>query len=174
KAEEKCTQGLHRPETDIDRLIEPVECKNVSGQVTANVWIPGKAPYLSEDFNDLVSVEQYREFDFIYTQQVLDHFGGAYIHHHSKGRHIHGTIAKLRNLKLLEISWDPKCPRPIDNLGAILEVHGDVPLQVRCTARDVYNRIDELKRGRVILQLEIRSLEEGREVMKFIRKNSRI
>jgi len=171
---QKCTEAIIWLESDIDTLIEPLRTKTGTGQVTANLWIPGKAPYLSEDFNDLCSVEQYREFGFVYTQKILDRFGGAFIHHHSKGRHIHGTVAKLRNLKLLEISWDPKCPRPIDKLAGILEEHGDIPLLVRCSAEDVYNRIDDIKKGRVILQLEVRSLEEGRDVMQFIRKHSKI
>ena len=169
---QKCTEAIIQLESDIDGLIEPVSGGFGSGQVTANVWISGKAPYLSEDFNDLCSMEHFLKFGYTYTQKVLDHFGGAFIHHHSKGRHIHNTLAKLNNLKLLEISWDPNCPRPIDNLPVILEEHGHLPLLVRCTADDVYEKINDIKNGRVILQLEIKSLDEGREVMKFIRKNS--
>jgi hypothetical protein len=171
---EKCVEAIIWLETDIDKMIEPVTGDFGSGQVTANAWIPGKAPYLSEDFNDLCSTEQFLEFGFHYTQNILNHFGGGFIHHHSKGRHIHAALAGLKNLKLLEISWDPKCPRPIDNLPGILEEHGDLPLMVRCTAEDVYNRIDDIKKGRVILQLQISSFDEGREVMRFIRKNSKI
>lgn len=171
---QKCTEAILWLESAIDKIIEPVSGESGSGQVTANTWIPGKAPYLSEDFNDLCSPEQYSEFGCKYTQKVIDYFGGAFIHHHSKGRHIHGLIAKLRNLKLLEISWDPNCPRPIDNLSGILDEHGDLPLVVRCRAEDVYNRIADIKKGRVILQLQITTLDEGREAMKFIRKNSKI
>jgi hypothetical protein len=170
----KCTEAIVWLESDVDKMIEPVSGDFGSGQVVANAWVPGKAIYLSEDFNDLCSREQYEEFGYKYTQQIINHFGGAFIHHHSKGRHIHSTVARLKNLKLLEISWDPNCPRPVDNLPGILEEHGDLPLMVRCTAEDVYNKIEDIKRGRVILQLQINSLDEGREVMRFIRKNSKI
>jgi hypothetical protein len=176
---EKCTEAVLQLENDIDALITPVSVESgagqdVRGQVTANTWIPGRALYLSEDFNDLCSKEQYAEFGRVYTQKVINYLGGAFIHHHSKGRHIHPLVAKLEKLKLLEISWDPNCPRPIDNLPGLLEEHGDLPLMVRCTATDVYDKIEEIKKGRVILQLQIESLSEGREVMRFIRKNSKI
>ena len=171
---EKCTEAIIQLESDIDVLIEPVLAESLSGQVTANMWIPGKAPYLSEDFNDLCSAEQFMQFGYAHTQKVINFFGGAFIHHHSKGRHIHHILAKLNNLKLLEISWDPNCPRPIEDLPALLEEHCNLPLVVRCTPTDVYKRIEDIKKGRVILQLQINSLDEGREVMRFIRKNSKI
>lgn len=171
----KCVDAITTLEEDIYTAADPVTAGSEKGQVTANVWFPRRAPYLSEDFNDLCSLEQFREFGFKYTQKILDTFGGAFIHHHAKGRHIHGELAKLRNLRLLEISWDPNCPRPIDeDLPGIIEEHGDLPLMIRCRAEDVYNRIGELKKGRIILMLNLDTLQEGREVMKFIRKNSKI
>jgi hypothetical protein len=171
---EKCAEAIIWLETDIAALVEPVSGEFGAGQVQANAWIPGRALYLSEDFNDLCSPEQFEDFGFRYTRKVIEHFGGAFIHHHSKGRHIHRSLARLPGLKLLEISWDPNCPRPIDNLPGILEEHGDLPLAVRCTAADVYDKIGDIKQGRVILQLQITSLDEGREVMRFIRRHSRI
>jgi hypothetical protein len=171
----KCVDAIVNLEDDIYAGIEPVTAGSEKGQVTANVWFSGRAPYLSEDFNDLCSLEQFREFGFKYTQNILDKFGGAFVHHHAKGRHIHSELAKLRNLKLLEISWDPNCPRPIDDaLPSIIEEHGDLPLMIRCRAEDVYNRIGELKKGRIILMLNLNTLQEGREVMQFIRKHSKI
>lgn len=144
------------------------------GSVTADMWIPGNAPYMSEDSADLCSAEIYREFCAKYTQKVINEFGGAYIHHHAKGEHIHKEIAKLNGLKVLEISLDPNCPRPIDKLSKIYEWNNGIPLQTRCTAQDVYEKIEELKKCRTILMLNVKSLEEGKEVMNFIRKHSKI
>lgn len=144
------------------------------GSITADMWFPGDVLYLSEDASDLCSAELYRQFNSKHTQKIIDHIGGAYIHHHAKGAHIHSEVSKLKNLKALELSWDPNCPRPIDNLRQTYEWNNGIPLQTRCTAQDVYAHIDELMEGRIILMLNVTSLEEGKEVMKFIRKHSKI
>ncbi|MDR1538872.1 MAG: hypothetical protein LBU32_12925 [Clostridiales bacterium] len=142
------------------------------GSVTANVWFPGNAPYISEDFNDLCSRQSYEEFGRVYTQKIISHFEGGYIHHHAKGRHIHPAVAMIDGLKLLEISLDPKCPRPVDDLPRLFEEHDGLPLMIRCHAKDLPERIGDLKLGRVVIMLNIDTLDEGREAMKLIRKNS--
>ena len=142
------------------------------GSVTANCWFEGRAPYISLDFNDLCAPQQFRDFDFIATQKILDYYQSAFIHHHMKGYHIHADAAKLNHLKLLEISWDPGLRKPVELLPEILEMHDGLPLMVRCTAQDVYAHINDLKKGRVVIMLNIGNLDEGKEVMRFIRKNS--
>lgn len=144
----------------------------MGGTAVGGMWIPGEAPFMSEDATDLCSAGLYREFGFHASQKVIDTFGGAYIHHHAKGWHVHRDIARLRGLKTLEISWDPNCPRPIDHLGDIYEKSNGLPIMTRCTAADVYERIDEMKQGRMVLMLNIRDLNEGREVIRWIRKHS--
>ncbi|NSW91029.1 MAG: hypothetical protein HPY74_10250 [Firmicutes bacterium] len=142
------------------------------GVVTANVWLPGQAPYISEDFTDLCSSKIFNEFGYKYTQKIINHFGGAYIHHHAKGYHVHKDIASLKNLKMLEISLDPNCLRPVDHLEELFEMNNGIPLMIRCSARDVYQEIEHMKKGRLVIMLNIDTIEEGRDVMKFIRKNS--
>jgi hypothetical protein len=110
----------------------------------------------------------------VHTQKLLDHFGSGYIHHHAKGRHIHSAVASLNKLKLLEISLDPNMPRPIDDLPSLFEEQNGLPLMIRCHAKDVFEKIEDLKRGRCVIMLNIDTLEEGREVMKLIRRNSKI
>lgn len=144
------------------------------GTVTANMWFPGQAPYMSEDFTDLCAASFYREYGLKYTQKVIDAFGGAYIHHHAKGWHVHKDIAALKNLKMLEISLDPNCTRPVDHLNELFEMNDGLPLMIRCSAQDVYEKIESMKRGRLVIMLNIESIEEGREVMRFIRRNSKI
>ena len=144
------------------------------GCVIANMWFPGNACYLSEDGADLCAPWVYTDLCRPATQKVINGVGGAYIHHHAKGAHIHKEIAKLSDLRMLELSWDPGCPRPIDMLEQVLEWTGDVPLQTRCRAEDVYRYIDVIKKGRVALMINVDSLDEGKEVMAFIRRHSRI
>lgn len=157
-------------EMELRKLVKPV----LGGTISGSMWLPGGAPFMSEDATDLCSADIYREFGFSYTQKVIDAFGGAYIHHHAKGMHVHSEIAKLNGLKTLEISWDPNCPKPIENLKKIYGWNGDLPLQTRCTVAEVYERIEDLKQGRMVLMLNVTSLDEAREAVKFIRKHSSI
>lgn len=155
-------------ERELRKIIGTID----EGSIVANMWFPGKPLYLSEDFNDLCSAETYRKIGYRYTQKVIDAFGGAFIHHHAKGYHVHKEIASLQNLKMLEISLDPKCLRPVDHLNELFEMNNGIPLMIRCSAQDVYEKINDMKKGRIVIMLNVDSLEEGAEVMKFIRKNS--
>lgn len=169
-------QELFEKSTDAIIWLER-ELRNIAGMinggvVTANMWFPGQAPYMSEDFADLCSAVLFREYGYKYTQKVIDAFGGAYIHHHAKGFHVHKELASLKNLKMLEISLDPNCSRPVDHLNELFEMNDGLPLMIRCSAQDVYEKIEYMKKGRLVIMLNVDSLEEGREVMKFIRRNS--
>ena len=167
---DQCADAVIWLESSLDKL-----CGRVNGgSVTANCWFPGRVPYLSADFDDLCSVETFLEYDFKYMQKVIDAFDGAFVHHHAKGLHIHRAVAALKGLRLLEISLDPNMPRPVDSLPDIYEMNGGVPLMIRCHANDVYKYIDELRAARTVIMLNIDDLEQGREAMKLIRKNSMI
>jgi hypothetical protein len=167
---DKCADATIWLERELRRIAGTIE----GGNVTANMWFPGPAPYLSEDFTDLCSADSFREFGFKYTQKMLDALGGAYIHHHAKGYHVHKEIAALKGLRTLEISLDPNGPKPAEHLEELFDLNGSVPLMIRCSAQDVYRHIEEMKKGRLVIMLNIDNLDEGREVMRFIRKNSRI
>jgi hypothetical protein len=169
---DRCADAVIQLAEDIAKITDPVNREMGEGNAAANVWFPGNAPYLSEDFNDLCSADQYREFGSKYTQKIISQFGGAFIHHHARGRHIHHEVAKLKGLKLLEISLDPKCQRPVDDLPRLFEEHNGLPLMIRCHANDLEDNIEDLKRGRVVIMLNVDSLDQARESMKFIRKNS--
>jgi hypothetical protein len=138
----------------------------------AGMAFPRDTLFMSEDNADLCSVEIYEEFGKPYAQMVIDQIGGAFIHHHAKGIHIHKDILGLRGLRTLEISWDPNCVRPIDCLESLLDQHGDVPLMIRCTARDVFEKIDVIRQGRVVLMLNADNLDEAKAAVKLIRKHS--
>ena len=156
----------------LEKSIQKLTGDVFGGSIAANCWFPGRVPYLSGDFNDLCSADIFCEYDLQYMQQIIDAFDGAFVHHHAKGLHVHRDFARLKNLKLLEISWDPNMPRPVDMLPDIYEMNNGVPLMIRCTAQDVFKYIDQLKASRTVLMLNIDNLEEGKEVMKLIRKNS--
>ena len=157
----------------LERELKAIVPDIMGGTVAAYAWMPGHGLYLSEDAADLCAPSIYRDFCSAYTQKVLNAIGGAHIHHHGKGMHIQSEIAKLNHVHFVEISWDPNCPRPIDHLEELIALNPEVPIMTRCTVADVYEKIDVIKKGRVMLMLIVENLEEAKEAVAFIRKHSR-
>jgi len=165
-----CSDAIIRLHRELRRISPLV----MGGSAVGGMWIPGEAPSFSEDAPDLCSRELFREFGFKHTQRVIDAFGGAFIHHHAKGEHIHSELALLQGLKVLEMSWDPNCRRPIDHIAEIYKMNGEIPLMTGCTVEDVYQHIDQIKLGRVILMINVENLSQAKEVMEFIRRHSKV
>lgn len=142
------------------------------GTVIWGTWVPGRTVFMSEDAPDMCSPDLYRTFGKPYTEQVAAADGSCWIHHHAKGYHVHGDVAKVRGLAMVELSWDPNCPRPVDRLDDIIRENAGVPLMIRCTARDVYEKIEIMKRGRLALMLMADSLKEAEDALAFVRKHT--
>ena len=141
------------------------------GTFAFNHWMPGGI-LLLEDAADLCSPGNYKEFGMPYTRKVIVEMGGAYIHHHSLGRHQYGNIASLPGLYVQQISSDPNCKRPMDDLGCILGETGNTVVEIECTAQEVYRNIEDIRRGRFILTVDCTDKEEARELVGFVRENS--
>lgn len=166
----KCVEAITWLEDEQRKIVN----KDMDGCVIWGQWVPGDSLFMSEDIADLCSPDIYREFGYPYSQKVLDVFKGGFIHHHAKGMHIHGEITKLKGINGIEISLDPNTARPIDNIENLYQLNGNMPLMTRCYPDDVYEKIERIKKGRVILMLSVKNIDEAREVLKFISKNSRI
>lgn len=166
---DKCDEAI----TFLDDEMNKITGLPMGGTATGFMWIPGRAPFMSEDCADLCSEDIYNAFFKKHTQKCIDYFGGGYIHHHAKGWHIQKSVSSLRDLRAVELSWDPNCPRPIDDITKLYELSGNEhPVQTRCTLKDLYEKIDELKQGRIHLMVIVESLEEAKEAVEFVRKNS--
>jgi hypothetical protein len=142
------------------------------GTAIWGTWMPGNAVFMSEDATDLCAPAIFREFGKPYTEQISTAGGGCWIHHHAKGLHVHDEIAKVDGLRMTELSWDPNCPRPIDNLEKLFAQNNGIPLMTRCTPRDIYEKIDIMKQGRLILMLSAASLDEAVDAITFLRKHT--
>ena len=93
------------------------------GTFAFNRWIPQGA-LLLEDAADLISPKLYRDIGMPYTQRMIDDAGGAYLHHHSLGRHQYANMAQLRGLYVEQISSDPAPPATGDGSGGGLCARG--------------------------------------------------
>jgi hypothetical protein len=129
---------------------------------------------MSEDASDLCSSEFYVEFGRPYTERVAATVDGCWIHHHARGMHIHEQVARVKGLRHVEISLDPNCARPIDQLPELFEWNDGIPLMTRCYPQDIYEKIDEMMQGRLVLMLSAGSLQEAREAVQFVRRHSKI
>ena len=150
--------------------LKPYQMAPEDGFVAGGLWIPGTGMFLSEDAADLCSPEIYNRFFKPQTQKLINQIGGAYIHHHAKGWQIHKEISSLKSLRFLEFSWDPNCPRPIDNLDELLELSLAVPLQTRCTLTDLKKYAPLFKEGRIALMVNVDTLDEAKEAVRIVRK----
>jgi hypothetical protein len=159
----------------LEEHLRPVAGDQAGGTALAGAWwIPETIPFMSEDTADLCSPDAYEELFGPATERVTRHFGGGFIHHHARGRHVHPQITRVAELSAVEMSWDPNIEAPIDYLDELIEAGGSMPLQTRCTAAQVYENIETILRGRVILMINVASLEEAADVMRFIRSHSRV
>ncbi len=151
---------------------------NVGGGTLAfGRWIPQGA-LLLEDAADLISPRLYREFGQPYTQAMVDAAGGAYLHHHSLGKHQYANMAALRGLCVEQISSDPGCQRPVTEVEAIYQrvggdgLHAGVAIDLECTPDEVYEYIEPLKKGKVILSVHAESKAEAQRLVRFTRSQS--
>jgi len=144
------------------------------GLTVWGVWVPGRVVFLSEDVVNLCSLKIYDRFEKKYTQKIIDHFGGAYIHTHSLGLHDIPEICKLKNLNLLQIAEDSKQTRPIDELERLIKEANGVPLIINCTPQELKSNIDIARYGRVIFTTIADNVKEANDLVDFVRRNSRI
>ncbi|HEY5159228.1 MAG TPA: hypothetical protein VII93_14800 [Anaerolineales bacterium] len=137
-------------------------------------WLPGHALMMSEDIADLCKASDYPAWAEPWTQRVIDHFEGALIHNHSLGLHIQGKIAHLANLRVLQISEDPNRPRPFDHLEELLQAANGVPLQTYCRPEEVEQAVKLGQSSRMILQTSVPDVTAANEIVRYVRKHSRI
>jgi hypothetical protein len=141
----------------------------MGGTVIWGTWMPGPVIFMSEDATDLCSAATYVEFARPYTEAISREIGGCYIHHHARGYHVHRAIAAVEGLRQLQISRDPNCGPPVEHIEDLYAWNGDIPLMTHCHVRDVYEHIDAMKGGRLILQLTADDLDQARDAIAFIR-----
>ncbi len=167
---ESCARATLWMEEEQRKIVPQVR----GGTCIWGTWMPGRAIFMSEDTSDLCSPEIYARFGRPHTDRISEACGGAWIHHHAKGLHVHREIARVGGLRFVEMSLDPNCDRPVDHLEELFEWNDGVPLMTRCRPQDVYDKIDVMKQGRLVLELKTGDMKEAAEAVAFIRKHSRI
>jgi hypothetical protein len=159
------------------RRIAQVTTNPGGGTFAFNRWIPQGA-LLLEDAADLISPKLYRTIGMPYTQRMIDEAGGAYLHHHSLGRHQYANMAGLRGLYVEQISSDPAPRRPVTEAEEVFARVGTtdswagVAVDLECTPGEVYDNIAALQKGKVILSVDTANKAEAQQLLAFVRARS--
>ena len=137
-------------------------------------WLPDHSLMMSEDIANMCKPSDYTRWAQPWTQRVIDHFDGAFIHNHAMGLNQQSYIARLKDLYILQISEDPNQPRPFDRLENLIKEVGMVPLQISFRPEEIEDAVEVSKKGRVILQTYTPTVEEANRIVQYIRKHSSI
>jgi len=140
------------------------------------VWHPGRiCAHLSNDLSSMCSRDIYDEFGFPYEQQVINAFDGAMLHIHALGMHVLPRLLMLKGLKLIELTEDPNCVHPFDQINRIVSYNCQkIPLMFQCTPEDIYSKIGELcKMGNFILVVHCNDVKQAKEVIVYVRNVSK-
>jgi hypothetical protein len=88
-------------------------------------------------------------------------------------------MAGLRGLYVEQISSDPAPRRPVTEIAEVLARVGTtqecagVAIDLECTPEEVYEHIERLQKGKVILSVETASKAEAQQLVAFVRAHSR-
>ncbi len=167
---EICTQATIGIAEYVTRMAEEIYQGNGYG----DLFFKGRVS-MSEDTACLISPEQYREFGAPYTQRVIDHFGKAGLHSHSRALYLVKELCSLRNVCDIWIASDPNQPRPVDKLEELIAVSNGVCLSADCVDFDEIKRhIDIMQTGNISLSLPMDDVAQINEIVDYVASKSKI
>lgn len=131
-----------------------------------NMYLPGDSiGHFSEDASALCSATMYKEFGLPYTKKMLDPYDFAMVHIHTMGRHILPAVCSLDKIRIVEITYDPNQPAPIDVYKEYYEYLKDKVVLMKVKTSEVFDNISYFEGKKVILNVCTSSLIEAEEVL---------
>lgn len=126
------------------------------------MWLIDKCIYMSEDIACMISPRLYRKFCAPHTQRVIDHFGTGHMHCHSRALYLVKEICSLEKVASLWIATDPNQPRPIENIGRLVEDSRGVCLAIDCDSFDeIVANMEAMRKGNVSICLPVEGVDEA-------------
>ncbi len=137
-------------------------------------WLgPNYLAHVSNDAALLCSMSVYEEFGFPYETALSQSYGGVLYHVHNEKMQFVPKVAQLPNLKLLEVSCDPKTVTPIENLPHILAQTGSANLLLEATSDQVRRRLEELKERNVFFNVQCTDQADAADIIQFVRRHTK-
>ncbi len=137
-------------------------------------WMgPHTIGHMTNDAAMLCGPKVYDAFGFPYERQLTESYEGALYHVHNQKLHFAPKVAQLPNLKLLEVTNDPKTPPALEDLPRVLAATGRVNLMLYGTSDQARAHIGELKARNVLLDVTCPDRADAEDIVSFIRAHSR-
>ncbi|MHB1452408.1 MAG: uroporphyrinogen decarboxylase/cobalamine-independent methonine synthase family protein [Saccharofermentanales bacterium] len=126
------------------------------------LWFIENSINMSEDIACMISPDLYREFGAPHTQKVIDHFGKAFMHTHSRALYMVKEICSLRNVANLWLATDPSQPIPVQCLEQLIPDAQSTCLAIDCASFEEFEEtLDTALTGNVSYCLPVDTLEDG-------------
>jgi hypothetical protein len=87
-----------------------------------NIWTPGRSSYFANDFSNLVSPDQYREFFYPYDCRASAALEVSWLHVHSGGARLVPEFRKIPGLRGIQIVNDRPAGPPVGELLHIFKM----------------------------------------------------
>jgi hypothetical protein len=165
---EVCTEAIMRYKESQRKFAGRFEGGSVAGW---GVWLPGGTVFIGEDTAGLCSPAIYAKFGRKYTQKVIDHFGGGYVHTHAYGMHIIREIGKLEDLKMVQISHDhqPAVPAPVDKLEDFRQCAEKLPLHLECSPEELKTTLPKISGRKILFTTWAANVNEANQLVEMVR-----
>lgn len=158
---------------DIAHLVMAHTPSHAGGWFTRmNLFMDGRAATPQADVTTLLSDQMYREFGLGIDQRIISSLPGQTYHAHSTSAHVLRTIARINNLRSLQVTIDPNGP-PKDELKIILkDCQRRVPLLLAVWNTDDFlwalTELDPSGLAVVLIKTEMTGREEFSQFMEEI------
>lgn len=106
-------------------------------------WLPGDCIWLSIDAWGNCGPQDFRKLGRHHLQKMVDHFGTGWLHMHNSHLHLLEEVVAVKGLVGIGILDDPKQVPCFEQLAAIQEVTGDIPLQINCRKEQLLALLEE-------------------------------
>lgn len=137
-------------------------------------WLPTLRPgHLTNDPALMCSAAIYDEFAYPYERELAAEYDGSLYHVHNEKMHFVPRVTTLPNLRVLQISNDPKTtPVPEDLPRIYAMTPPDLPLMMHATSEQIRSHLGELKQRNVCLRVPCLDRDDADDIVEFVRRES--
>jgi hypothetical protein len=141
-------------------------CSNMVG------WIPGRIVSESVDPFHMTSVEYFEEWGRGQLEETFAHYDGGVVHVHGNGRHLLGSLSRVKGLKAIYLGDDRGFPPAFEVLKDIRSAVGDLPLVLTVSYMQFQQALTShnLPGGILYIVSDVPDIEEANRCMEKVRQ----
>ena len=124
--------------------------------------------YLSCDAGDMMGPESLQHLGLPYIRQILENWGGAFVHHHELGIHQIPTWSKVDDLNIQFLNRDPNTRHLATTLDdSIIESSLEKPISFIAEAEECKKHLQEWNNGRFVVYVRCENKKEAENIMEL-------